>query len=853
MIRLNLMRLMPQKYSLMVKLSVLVTFAVLLMLGILGLYFDDFLRQRFLDDTQQRMLRGYQRLSYNLKNTERELLDGIAFIKDDERTIASVELINNYQDKNNYNTFLIDEEKKAVAAELLNRVKLSFNSDIALYDQNEELIAYVQKENGKYRLNYISFEGGERKIYSRYEQHEEYAAANQVQQSENISLLHKNYYSVGQLQRGSVITYHRAGDNLVIKSHQSIFQSHTGRVVGHIEMSNILGKEYFEQLSRDIAIDISASFDAKYESQARPLNNRWDIPALNIAESEQEYLGALKKEIASGAVYFVARLDKAALNAVLNESRTQFLILLILVAATTLLLMRYVIRSSLQRPLAALMAQIRKIERQDYSSSAAVATGDELQEISQNVNQLALAVQERENLLEQSRSEQEYLSGHDSLTDLPNRRLFAQRLRESLDSARRNHSQLAILFLDLDQFKLVNDTLGHDVGDELLVQVTHRLVSDGGATQTLARIGGDEFNILVEGVQDIAELRTIVERYLAIFHAPFRCDGMELSISASIGVAIYPKDGEDSVTLIKHADLAMYKSKDKGRNNYSFYSDDLSEYVQKRADMTQALKQAIDSGNQFELYYQPKIAVATGHIHAIEALIRWHSPDYGDVQPGRFIPLAEETGLIVPIGQWVLQQGCRDFVRLEQEGILLDHVSINVSNVQLRNDDMMAVLKHALESTGISPVQVELEITESYIASDVSNAILLLQAFRSMGVSLAIDDFGTGYSSMSYLKKLPVTRVKIDKSFVDGLPHNKDSVTLTRAVIALAKNFELAVTAEGVELEEQRLFLEQEQCDEIQGYFYAKPMNLDDLKAYYRATRPGEQNNVIHFSGTTQK
>lgn len=847
------MHVMPKKYSLMVKLSVLVTFAVLLMLAILGFYFDDFLRQRFLDDTQQRMLRGYQRLSYNLKNTERELLDGIAFIKDDEKTIASIELINNYQDKNNYNTFLIDEEKKAVASELLSRVKLSFNSDIALYDQNEELIAYVQKENGKYRLNYISFESGERKVHSRYEQHEDYAVADQVQQNENISFLHKNYYSAGQLQRGSVITYHRAGDNLVIKSHQSIFQSSTGRVVGHIEMSNILGKEYFEQLSRDIALDIGAFFDAKYESQARLLNDRWDIPALNIAESEQEYLGALKKEISSGAVYFVARLDKAALNAVLNESRTQFLILLILVAATTLLLMRYVIRSSLQRPLAALMAQIRKIERQDYSSSAAVATGDELQEISQNVNQLALAVQERENLLEQSRSEQEYLSGHDSLTDLPNRRLFAQRLQESLDSARRNHSQLAILFLDLDQFKLVNDTLGHDVGDELLVQVTHRLVSDGGATQTLARIGGDEFNILVEGVQDISELRAIVERYLAIFHAPFRCNGMELSISASIGVAIYPKDGEDSVTLIKHADLAMYKSKDKGRNNYSFYSDDLSEHVQKRADMTQALKQAIESGKQFELYYQPKIAVATGRIHAIEALIRWHSPDYGDVQPGRFIALAEETGLIVPIGQWVLQQGCLDFVRLGQEGILLDHVSINVSNVQLRNDDMMAVLKQALESTGISPTQVELEITESYIASDVSNAILLLQSFRNMGVSLAIDDFGTGYSSMSYLKKLPVTRVKIDKSFVDGLPHNKDSVTLTRAVIALAKNFELAVTAEGVELEEQRLFLEQEQCDEIQGYFYAKPMSLNDLKAYCRATRPGEQNNVIHFSGATQK
>ena len=852
MMRLKSMFATRKKYSLMVKLSALVVFAVLLVLAVLGFYFDDFLKQRFLDDTQQRMLRGYQRLAYNLKNTERELHEGIAFIKDDERMIASIELINNYQDKNNYNAFLIDEEKKIIASELLNRVKLSFNSDIALYDQNGELIAYVLKKDEGYQLNFISFEGGERKNYSRYEAYGMYRAAELPPQEGNVTFLHKNYYSPGQIQRGSVVTYHRLGDDVVIKSHQSIYQGDTGRIIGHIELSNILDMGYFEQLSRDFALDISASFDTKYESQSRRLSEEWDIPVLDITQNDQEYLGVLRKEISSGAVYFVAKLDKAALNAVLNESRAQFFMLLIFVAVTTLLLMRYVIRRSLENPLAALMAQIRKIERQDYSTSPPVATGDELQDISQNVNQLALAVQERENLLEQSKNEQEYLSGHDALTNLPNRRFFAQRLQHSLESARHNHAQLAILFLDLDQFKLINDTLGHDVGDELLVQVANRLITDGCTTQTLARIGGDEFNILVEGVQDVFELRSIIERYLALFHAPFFCDGMELSISASIGVAIYPKDGADSVTLIKHADLAMYKSKDKGRNNFSFYSDDLSEHVQQRADMTHALKLAIESGNQFELHYQPKIAVATGRINAIEALIRWHSPDYGYVQPGQFITLAEETGLIVPIGQWVLQQGCRDFVGLRQEGILLDHVSINVSNVQLRNDDMMETLKQAIDSSGISPMQVELEITESYIASDVNNAILLLQAFRGMGVGLAIDDFGTGYSSMSYLKKLPVTRVKIDKSFVDGLPHNKDSVTLTRAVIALARNFELAVTAEGVEQEEQRLFLEQERCDEIQGYFYAKPMPLGELKEYCRANSGG-QDNVIHLPGATHK
>ncbi|MFA6016207.1 MAG: EAL domain-containing protein [Gallionellaceae bacterium] len=830
----------------MTKLSVLVMFAVLLALTVLGFYFDNFLKERFLDDTQQRMQRGFQRLAINLGDIEQELRDGISFIKTDEKFIASIDLINNYQDKNNYNTFLIDEEKKAIAAELLSRVKLSFNSDIALYDHNGELIAFAAKEDGLYQLSFISFAGGERKIYRRLEQNEVYSQAPLPGLEGNISILHKDYYTSNQMLQGSVITYHQLGDDLVIKSHQSIFHGGSGKIIAHIEMSNILDRSYFQQLSKNIDLDIRPTFDRKLERQANVLPGNLRVPQLDIKQSEEEYFGILKKEITAGQTYFIARLNKQTLNTVLNESREKFLLLLILVAASTLVLMRFVIKHNIQRPLTALMAQIRKIENRDYSISDMVNTGDELQKISQNVNQLASAVQERENLLQQSKNEQEYLSKHDALTDLPNRRYFAQRLGQALEAARRNRSQLAILFLDLDQFKVINDTLGHDVGDELLIQVAQRLLPHNSTTHALARIGGDEFNILIEGVRDITVLRNEVEQYLALFQSPFICSGLELSISASIGVALYPKDGEDSVTLIKHADLAMYKSKDKGRNNYSFYSDDLAEYIQKRARMTQALKQAIDVGNQFQLYYQPKISLATGYIHSVEALIRWHAPELGNIPPAQFIPLAEETGLIVPIGQWVLQQGCRDFVQLQTEGYLLNHVSINLSNVQLRNDDMMSVLNHAIALSGISPDQLELEITESYIANDVNHAIQVLQTFRDMGIGLAIDDFGTGYSSMSYLNKLPVTRIKIDKSFVDGLPHDKDSVALTRAVIALAKNFKLAITAEGVEKEDQLQFLTQEKCDEIQGYYFSKPLPLEELKAFYLASTGKKQNSNVY-------
>jgi diguanylate cyclase (GGDEF)-like protein len=849
------MNMPGRKFSLMARLSVLVTFAVLLVLTVLGFYFDGFLKDRFLDDTQQRMQRGYQRLAYNLKEIERELRDGISFIKTDEKFIASIDLINNYQDKNNYNASLIDEEKKSVAVELLSRVKLSFNSDIALYDQHGELIAYVVKDEGGYQLNFFSYEGGAQKLYRRYEQHTVYSPGQLPQPGGNIALLHTNYYSDGQLQRGSVITYHRLGENVVIKSHQSIFQGNTGKVIAHIEMSNILNKEYFARMSRDIDLDVKPSFDAQYQVKASLLNEDWDVPALSILQNDLEYLGVLGKGLNQGAVYFIARLDKSVLNGVLNDSRRQLFLLLILVAVATLLLMRFVIRRSIEVPLAGLMGQIRKIEKQDYSSSVPLDTGDELQDISQSVNQLAFAVQEREQLLQQARNEQEYLSNHDALTGLPNRRYFSRRLQQALDRAKSKHAQMAILFLDLDQFKLVNDTLGHDVGDLLLAEVAKRLQPYGETGLTLARIGGDEFNVLFEDVLDVKELKVSVEKFLTLFQEPFDCAGLALNISASIGVALYPKDGEDSVTLIKHADLAMYKSKDKGRNNYSFYSDDLAEFIQKRADMTHAMKLAIDAGDQFELYYQPKISTVTHRITSVEALIRWDRPGYGKVSPVHFIPLAEETGLIVPIGKWVLEQGCRDFVALQREGIVLEHVSLNVSNVQLRNDDMMAVLRNVIEMSGISAHQIELEITESYIANDVNQAIAVLQSLRDMGICLAIDDFGTGYSSMSYLKKLPVTRIKIDKSFVDGLPHNKDSVTLTRAVVALAKNFGLSITAEGVEQEEQLKFLEHELCDEIQGYYYAKPMPLSDLRVYCRASKQGisGSGNIFHLSGSAHK
>jgi diguanylate cyclase (GGDEF)-like protein len=535
------------------------------------------------------------------------------------------------------------------------------------------------------------------------------------------------------------------------------------------------------------------------------------------------------------------------LNALLGESRRQLVIILGLVAITIMLLMRYVIQQLIDVPLSKLMNQIRKIDAHDYSVSEVASTGDELETISGNINQLAMTVQERESSLERSMSELEFLSSHDVLTGLPNRRIFTQRLQHALDLSVRSHSRLSVIFLDLDQFKLVNDTLGHDVGDELLLQVGTRLATAMRKSDTLARIGGDEFNILIENVKENLEIERLVCKYLALFKEPFNCFGHVLNVTASIGIAFYPENGTDAITLTKHADLAMYRSKELGRNSFTFFSQELSVFANERVALIQALEAAIEAGDQFEVYYQAKVAAKTHKIHSVEALLRWNHPLRGTISPKAFIKTAEETGLILQIGYWVLEQACRDVVYLRDMGIELGHVSVNISNVQMNNSNMVEQVKELIERTGIRTEQLELEITESYIATNISQAIDMLRQFSGMGIGLAIDDFGTGYSSMSYLQKLPVSRLKIDKSFVDELPDSKDSKAIIRAIIGLAKSFGLSITAEGVEREEQLEFLEQELCDEIQGYYFSKPLPLDAFIAKYRTLNQSGTDNIVQL------
>lgn len=813
--------------NLKAKLSVILIVSTLVLSLIAGIYFDYFLRNNFATAAQERIVYAFARIQIDLEGIKKDLKKGIAFSQDDEMLLASIELINSYQNKMDYDIVLIDEEKKQIVEELLNRVKLSQNNDIALYDAHEELIAYVTKTIKGYHLTYISYERGKPVFYSRYEY--EYAYTEHPFNPHSlIDYKHISYYAQKDLGRNSIITHHRYNNNLVLRAHQSLFSQNGKQLIAHIEMSKYISNPYFKTLSDDMRMTIWSAIKPKNMTIENPLE-KGDF---ELIEEKNRFISSATVKTNNQDIVFYASLNASELEATLLENRITFLILMMSLTLLTLVLLRILFKKTVAQPLQSLMNQIEKIENQDYSEYKIIRTGDELETISKNVNRLAFTLQEREHSLMKSQKELENLSNTDPLTNLPNRRLFNALLQHAISTALRTRQHLAVLFLDLDQFKQVNDTLGHDVGDALLQEVALRLRAILRDSDTLARIGGDEFNILIEGFDTRRDIEPLLAKIIDAFHLPFICGEHEIRTTASIGVSLFPDDGESILKLTKNADLAMYRSKDTGRNRYSFFTEELAHIIEDRSKLLYALKNAVEKRDEFTLLYQPKVSAHTGKIVAVEALIRWNSSELGWITPDRFIHLAEETGLIVPIGLWVLQQSSYDFMQLRSQGYLFPYIAVNVSAIQLENKDFFETLIATIQESKIDPQHLEIEITESYLATNAHHALETLAKLRNMNIKISIDDFGTGYSSLSYLQKLPVDRLKIDKSFIDDLPNSSEGVAITRAIIALAKTFNLSITAEGVETEEQLKFLQEEGCDEIQGYYYAKPLSLEELKIF---------------------
>jgi len=447
------------------------------------------------------------------------------------------------------------------------------------------------------------------------------------------------------------------------------------------------------------------------------------------------------------------------------------------------------------------------------------------------------------------------LAYFDLVTGLPNRAHLYDMISLSLKRGAKQSSKFALLFLDLDHFKQVNDTLGHNAGDLLLRQVSSRLKeairkTDGVSrseentsktpTEAIARLGGDEFVVLIDQVDRVEDAAYIARRICKSLAKSFNLDGNEVRITTTIGISLFPEDGEDADKLLKHADVAMYHAKEQGRNGYQFYSQSIHQLALERFALERDLRKALETDGLY-LEYQPKIALKNNELTGLEALVRWNHPERGSVSPADFIPLAEETGLIVPIGEWVLETACEQMVKWMEAGLPPFIMAVNCSSIQLVRTDMASVIKTVLENTGLNPAYLEIELTESLLLENVEEGINILQALKDLGLHVSIDDFGTGFSSLSYLKRLPVDKLKIDQSFIKDLTTDPGDAAIVTSMITLAHNLELTVIAEGVENTEQLGFLRAERCDEIQGYLVSRPMPGDSFSDWLLEREEGNR------------
>ncbi len=426
-----------------------------------------------------------------------------------------------------------------------------------------------------------------------------------------------------------------------------------------------------------------------------------------------------------------------------------------------------------------------------------------------------------------------YLAHHDILTDLPNQRLMTERLTQAIKQAERKEKQLAFLSIDLDRFKQVNEAFGRPLGDELIITVANRLKSAVRDCDTISHLSGDVFAILLGESDEIEHTATIAQKILHLLSKPIHLDGHPIIISASIGISLYPSDGTDSRTLIGHADQAMSRVKNQGCNGYQFYSEEIGVRSLERIELKMAIRRALER-NEFELYYQPKLDLKTGEITCLESLIRWRHPEKGLILPAAFIPMAEETNLIIPIGEWGLRAACEQARKWQDKGLPPLRIGVNFSPRQFQQENLVESVLSVLEETGLNASSLELEITESIAMDQVDKGIKTMNQLNQNGITLAIDDFGIGYSSLGYLRQFPIQTLKVDQSFIKNLTTNKDDAAITAAIISMAHNLNLEVIAEGVETKSELGFLQEHECDGVQGYYLSRPLPANLFEDFFQ-------------------
>ena len=501
------------------------------------------------------------------------------------------------------------------------------------------------------------------------------------------------------------------------------------------------------------------------------------------------------------------------------------------------------------RPLELLTASAKAASQGRFEQQIEIRTSDEIGTLAAAFNRMLSQLREHTDQIR-------HLAFFDSVTELPNRVHFKELLGRAVASARRYRRRGAVLFLDLDRFKLINDTFGHEAGDRLLQGFANRLTdclrtadvvarpSNDVSGSTLARLGGDEFTIMLNEIHDPADAARVAGRVLEALDQPFDLGGQTVVVGASIGIAMFPDDGDDPEILLKHADVAMYHAKEQGRNNYQFYSRGLGARTIARLTLERDLRKALVRG-EFELQYQPQLALASRAVVGLEALLRWHHPRLGLVPPAIFMALAEETRLIVPLGTWVLQEACRQARAWSEAGLDRLRIAVNLSMIQVLQNNFVEQVAEVLAKSGLAPEWLELEITETMVMTDAEAMIAKLAEIKRMGVKLAIDDFGTGHSSLSYLKRLPLDRLKIDKSFVHDIACDADDEAIVTAIIAMSRSLNFEIVAEGVETEQQVEFLRRQGCDLAQGFLFSPPLTAKDVPAWLLAWQQAHESEAV--------
>jgi diguanylate cyclase (GGDEF)-like protein len=716
-------------------------------------------------------------------------------------------MIESYQNQKNYNTLFIDEEKKLLNSTLLDQTRLMLMDRSVVYLNDGTLLSYLAKqENNLYALYFTAFRKGALTCLSKLSSERDYKAKTCDSVKE---MLHQH-------ERDHIDAQYKLydGHELWLELH-GVVESAPNKVA-HIDMHKNICKG-LENMAHGLGVEIEIT--SEYKGISKLYGN--EASEVYVSEEPTRYSSALQLK---GGVYVVVSQKRAqVLTYLFEEHLLEFLLIVLMVMVAMVYALRSIYEHLLIRPLSQLMRQILKVKHQDYSECRLINTADELEDISASINELSKMVYERERRLN-------YLANHDTLTKIYNRRYFSL----ELDKINFSSEEKALLFLDLDNFKVVNDTLGHSAGDSLLIDIASKISRILDKENTIfARVGGDEFAILTP--YDEGGIERLIEKIFAIFTHTMTLEDSKVNITCSIGIAIYPKDSIYPKEILRYADMALYTIKDSGKNGYIYYSDTMMDEVAQKNHILDALKESLEySKGDFRMVYQPKISAKTQKPTALEALVRWNHNSYGLIFPNVFISLAEESGYIIDIGRIIIHKSLEDFKRLLDGGYKLQNISINLSPIQIEKDEaLIDFIDRTIKEFGLNPQMVEFELTENVLALKSKDTIKTLTRLTDLGVSLSIDDFGTGYSSISYVKDFPMSKLKIDKSFIDNLNAKASDKKLIKIIIELAKTFGLSVTAEGVEDKRQASVLIGLGCDELQGFYYSKPLNFGELMLYF--------------------